>query len=251
MSKTALEKIELSGELALAGQSEGFEGVGAEDVQVPQLKVAQGLSPEMDKGKGSYIKGLEQGDMFDSVHSHVYGPHVRVIVLTYVVQWLIWLDRDKAPGSTFRGAFSSEWDARQEFNNLSDEERVIASIDRTPQYVLFVCPEEGQPGGNLVAVLPMTKSKQTASKAWMSRLKQAGDIWSNAWSLETASQENAKKQSFQGFKTPRCIGKLDPDTKLYGIAKEQFKLYQEMKKAGLKVDRDDVKDEEETAPVEY
>jgi hypothetical protein len=68
---------------ALVGVRDGKENVGMEDLLIPRLCVAQQLSPQIDKTKEQFIKGLEQGQLFNSLTGHIYGDEATVIPLFF------------------------------------------------------------------------------------------------------------------------------------------------------------------------
>lgn len=51
----------------------GTEDIGANDVRLPRLAFAQGLSPQMTPGDSQYIDNLKLFDMFNDLTSEVYG----------------------------------------------------------------------------------------------------------------------------------------------------------------------------------
>jgi hypothetical protein len=51
----------------------GTEGIGPDDVRLPRLAIAQGLSPQVTPGDGQFIEGLTLFDMFNDLTSEVYG----------------------------------------------------------------------------------------------------------------------------------------------------------------------------------
>lgn len=51
----------------------GTEGIGREDVRLPRLAIAQGLSPQITPGDGQFIEGLTLFDMFNDFTSEIYG----------------------------------------------------------------------------------------------------------------------------------------------------------------------------------
>lgn len=58
----------------LAGDAgRGMEGAGTEDMVIPFIRVAQALSPEVNKRESEYIEGLEQGDFFNTATRAKYG----------------------------------------------------------------------------------------------------------------------------------------------------------------------------------
>lgn len=69
----------------------GFEGIGAETVAIPFLKLAQDLTPQLKKTKPNYIEGLELGQFFNPVTSEVYGTELKIIILGFERIYLEWL----------------------------------------------------------------------------------------------------------------------------------------------------------------
>lgn len=55
------------------GDKTGTEGITSEDIRIPRLGIAQGLSPQMTPGDGSYIESLRMFDMFNDTTREVYG----------------------------------------------------------------------------------------------------------------------------------------------------------------------------------
>ena len=55
-----------------ADAGKGAEGIGREDMVIPFLKIAEALSPEVNKRDPAYIPGLEAGDFFNTATQTVY-----------------------------------------------------------------------------------------------------------------------------------------------------------------------------------
>lgn len=51
----------------------GTEGIGADDVRLPRLAIAQGLSPQVTPGDSMFIEGLTMFDMFNDLTNEIYG----------------------------------------------------------------------------------------------------------------------------------------------------------------------------------
>lgn len=51
----------------------GTEGIGAEDVRLPRLAIAQGLSAQITPGDQQFIEGLTLFDMFNDLTGEIYG----------------------------------------------------------------------------------------------------------------------------------------------------------------------------------
>lgn len=78
MAKTDLQKIEPAGALAVPDFMKGDAGKGLEhlkkdDLQLPRLALAQGLSPQLVDGNAKYIEDLKLGDMFNNLTGDIYG----------------------------------------------------------------------------------------------------------------------------------------------------------------------------------
>lgn len=56
-----------------AGDQTGTEDIGANDIRLPRLKIAQGLSPQMIPGDSQYIEGLKMFELFNDLSGERYG----------------------------------------------------------------------------------------------------------------------------------------------------------------------------------
>lgn len=52
---------------------DGLEDIGADEIKLPRLGIAQGLSPQMDESSSAYIKELKVNDMFNDLSGEIYG----------------------------------------------------------------------------------------------------------------------------------------------------------------------------------
>lgn len=65
------------------GNQAGLEQVDREDTLIPRLCVAGSTTPQLDKSNESFIKGLQVGEMFNSLTGENYGETVTVIPLFF------------------------------------------------------------------------------------------------------------------------------------------------------------------------
>jgi hypothetical protein len=84
----------------------GFEGVDSECTTIPFLKIAQSATDEAKKGSPKYIPGLEPGMFFCPATRKVYGESVRLIILRFYRQYVIYESRE--PDSKFKGTMTPE-----------------------------------------------------------------------------------------------------------------------------------------------
>lgn len=51
----------------------GTEGIGKDDLRLPRLVIAQGLSTQLIRDDSNYIKGLQMFDLFNDLTNEIYG----------------------------------------------------------------------------------------------------------------------------------------------------------------------------------
>lgn len=78
----------------------GSENSTTEDMLLPFLKIAQALSPEVNKRESTHITGLEVGDFFNTATQTVYGGEAgfHYIPVFYRRSYLEWTPRDAGGG---------------------------------------------------------------------------------------------------------------------------------------------------------
>lgn len=99
LTKTGSTAITLP-DFIKVGDSRGSENVATEDLKIPRVLLAQGLSPELVEGDPAYIPGIKLGDAFNSVTREVYGkgPIEVVIVRAEPVKYIEFYPRNSAEG---------------------------------------------------------------------------------------------------------------------------------------------------------
>lgn len=55
------------------GDKTGTESIGADEIRLPRLAIAQGLSHQMIPGDSQYIQGLKMFEMFNDLTGRIYG----------------------------------------------------------------------------------------------------------------------------------------------------------------------------------
>jgi hypothetical protein len=91
VAQTKTDAVVKTGPAALAvpsfmtqGDRRGSETITRDEIQMPRLALAQGLSPELDKTSPRYIPGLTVGDAFNSLTSEIYGDKPLELVIIRV-----------------------------------------------------------------------------------------------------------------------------------------------------------------------
>ena len=166
----------------------GSEEVGTEDLIIPRIEIVQSLSPARKKSDPAYIKGAEEGMLFNSVTRELYGMVVHVIPVYFRKEYLLWKDRQSGGG--FRGAFLTNIEADSRKKDLEGEgEGPIAIVDTAQQFCVIVHSD----GRLEEAVVSMSRSKLKISRQWNSLIRVAGgDRFSRVYDLSTQEQSNEK-----------------------------------------------------------
>ncbi len=77
---------------------EGLENVGAKDVLIPRLGIAQALSPQLNKKKPEYIEGTEIGDIIDIGTGDLFKEGIVFLPVFYRKDYLEWAPRESGNG---------------------------------------------------------------------------------------------------------------------------------------------------------
>jgi len=233
--------------LALAGQytedsGSGFEETSSESFAIPFLTVLQSGSPQCKKSDGAYIKGAEEGFLWNSVTNELFPGDVGVEVIPchYSHRYIEWKLRENG------GGFVAEHlpnDPIIGATERDDKNRNILSngnqlSDTRNHYVLIRTAN-----GLTPAIMSLSSSQITKSKKWMSMMQgqkvkdpatgmyQIAPMFSNVYKVTTVPQTK-DQYSWFGYDFA-LIGKVTDDGE-YAEAKN----FNHAVKAGMtKVDR--------------
>lgn len=104
MAKKDLEKVS-SGAMVVPdyikeGDHRGSEHIGKDDIQMPRLTLAQGLSPQIVPTDPKYIEGLKLGEMFNNLTNEIYGvgPLEMTIIRGYTPRGIEFYPRSEGGG---------------------------------------------------------------------------------------------------------------------------------------------------------
>jgi hypothetical protein len=171
------------------GDTRGSEEVSSSDLIVPRIEVCQSLSKCRKKSDPSYIEGIQEGDIYNSVTREIYGSCVKVVPIYFRKEWLIWRDVDLGGG--FGGSHSDEAMAiaakqRQE----KPEEWEI--VDTYVHFVLIVIDGKFEE-----AVFSMAKSKAAVSRKWNSLIRlNEGARFSRMYNIRGVEAQNKNGQDY-------------------------------------------------------
>jgi hypothetical protein len=80
------------------GQQHGMEDVTNEDLLIPRLGLCQALSPQKRKSDSSYIEGLQEGQLFNTVTKEIYGESLEFVMLYFFKNRIKYVPLDDGGG---------------------------------------------------------------------------------------------------------------------------------------------------------
>ena len=210
--------------LALANQfaddaGAGFEDAGQSAYAIPFLQILQSGSPQCKKSDGAYIKGAEEGMLFNTVTQELYDGDEGVVVIPahFMQRFVEWKARESG-GGFVREYLPSE--APTGSTTKDDKNRDLLPngntlVDTRNHYVLIKKPD----GSLTPALIAMSSTQLRKSKQWMSVMQgikvkgpegfQTAPMMSRQYKLTTVPESNDKGSWF-GFKVEMAGMVSDP-----------------------------------------
>lgn len=215
----------------------GFEQADKDAYAIPFLSVLQSGSPQVKKSDGAYIKGAEEGFLFNSVTQEIVPGEVgvKVIPCYYTRRFVRWGAREAGGG--FKAEYTPDDPIISTVKNIegrsyfADERGEVNPktcdilVDTRNHYVMVVRDD----GSFNPAVVSMTSSQLKKSRQWMSKmdgLKFTGKdgqvktkpMFSHIYTLSTVPESNDAGSWF-GYKITlgEEVGSVSPA--LYAAAK--------------------------------
>ena len=150
----------------------GLEDTSSSDYAIPFLQILQSGSPQTKKSEGKYIKGAEEGDIFNTVSSDIVKSEDGIIVVPcyYQKKYIEWKPRESGGGlvqvHTDREVLNKC--TRNEKNNFVLENGNY--IAETAQFYVLVTDEKEQMWSQ--AVIAMASTQLSKSRKWLSQMRQ-------------------------------------------------------------------------------
>lgn len=165
-----------------------------EDTNRAYLKLAQKMSPEIDKENASYIKGLEAGQFFNSMTKKIYGTEVNLIVLATRKNYALVDDDNKFKG--FSDTIQPTWS------------RDVTGVLRSPEgykcvlnygYVVVEVSDVKDDGSFEPMVLTLKATDVRTARDWNTELKNLrldaetlAPIFAGVWKIKATYNKNDK-----------------------------------------------------------
>lgn len=157
LTKTETHLPDVLRDELLREATEHAETLGVDDLTTPFLRVAQALTPQLDKDHEDYIEGLDQGDFFITATGENLGNEITIVPCAYRATWYEFVPRDNGGG--FEGeidppALASSRDIKIELENGNE-------AIRTHDHYVLVVKDNGE---TFPAILTCSGTFLTPSK---------------------------------------------------------------------------------------
>lgn len=149
----------------------GFEEADSSAYAIPFLQVLQSGSPQCKKSDGAYIKGAEEGMLYNTVTKEIYSGEEGIVIIPchYTQRFVEWKPREAG------GGFVAEHlptDPVVGTTQKDDKSRDLLSngntlVDTRNHYVLVL----GTDGTVTPALLAMSSTATKTSRQWMSKMQ--------------------------------------------------------------------------------
>ncbi len=215
----------------------GLENITTEDMQIPFIRIIQALSPQLQKDDPLYIKGAEQGDIFNTVSQEVYKQDEGVIVVPAFFEKKFLEFQLRSSG----GGFVRELAADDKDIAMTNREGTIEMLPngnelvRTHQHLVIAKSADGTIAPS---VLDMKKTQLKVSRRWntlknSARLPSGAlmPIYGTAWQLTTVLEANDQGKWFN-YKLDR-INDVTPEIEKMML--EARNMYQGVAKGEVKM----------------
>jgi len=215
----------------------GLENITTEDMQIPFIRIIQALSPQLQKDDPLYIKGAEQGDIFNTVSQEIYKQDEGVIVVPAFFEKKFLEFQLRSSG----GGFVRELAADDKDITMTSREGTIELLPngnelvRTHQHLVIA---QSADGTIAPSVLDMKKTQLKVSRRWntlknSARLPSGAlmPIYGTAWQVTTVLEANDQGKWFN-YKLDR-INDVTPEIEKMML--EARNMYQGVSKGEVKM----------------
>ena len=215
----------------------GLENITTEDMQIPFIRIIQALSPQLQKDDPLYIKGAEQGDIFNTVSQEIYKQDEGVTLVPAFFEKKFLEFQLRSSG----GGFVRELAADDKDITMTSREDTIEMLPngnelvRTHQHLVIAKSADGTIAP---CVLDMKKTQLKVSRRWNTLKNSARlpsralmPIYGTAWQLTTVLEANDRGKWFN-YKLDR-IHDITPE--IENMMLEARNMYQGVSKGEVKM----------------
>ena len=210
--------------------ADGGEGAAfdASELMIPYVRLAQQMSPQINKKDAKFIEGLSSGDMYNTLTNAIYdGEDGLNVVPCYVTtKYAEFVTRENG------GGFVQELDASDPVINQTTKDGTMDILPSGNQLVKsdeYYCLIVGDDGGWEPAVVDFKVTAMKVSKRWKTQIAmnkaknpktgqmQILPIFSTVWKLTTVDETNKRNETYSNYSVSK-VGILE-DRNLYQEAR--------------------------------
>lgn len=203
----------------------GFEDADASSYAIPFLQILQSGSPQCKKSDGAYIKGAEEGMLYNTVTQELYDGDngIEVIPCHFTNRFVEWKARESGGGFVAEHLPGTTAPTEKDDKGRDILPNGNTLVDTRNHYVMI-----RQADGTLTpAIIAMSSTQMKKSKQWMSRMQgikiktAAGFVpapmMSRTYKITTVPESNDKGSWF-GFRI-ELVGLVEDEAE-YRAAQE-------------------------------
>lgn len=204
------KKTELSSDLfddmfEMSGAGTDFD---QSEMVMPFIRIAQQMSPQVNKNKPEYIKGLQASDIFNTVTGEYWdgSEGLRIVACSVVTKYTAWIPLEQGGG--FAGELAPtdpmiRRAVREGNKEILPDGNELVKADHW--YVLY----QSKDGSWNPAVLDMKITQLKVSRRWRTQAKlltvskdgqsRPAPIFAGVWKVTTVEETNRNDQSYSNY----------------------------------------------------
>lgn len=190
----------------------GLEGIGIDDIRLPRLAIAQGLSPQITPGGASFIQGLQLFDLFNDLTSEIYG-HVNTTLQFVPVRRDVKRIQFK-PRSEGGGVIDMDVpanDPRTRWTTNEDGKRIPPAATKYVEFVVLLVRDGKAPEPIVLSIKDTNKWSRAAAINLTSFIAlRKVDIYAGLYEVTSKAEKN--DQGTFGVYAVRNVRNLDDPT---------------------------------------
>lgn len=192
---------------ANAGEGAAYD---PSELQIPFIRLAQQMSPELKKKDAKYIQGLEAGDMFNTLTGKIYNGEegIKVIPCYQTTKYLEFVPREQG------GGFMGEINPSDPILKQTRKEGTMDLLPNGNQVVTsdqHYCLLLDEDGGFEPVVIDMKVTQMKVSKRWKSQINmnkmknpKTGQLallplYSTIWKLRAVEETNRRQETYANY----------------------------------------------------
>lgn len=200
----------------------GTEDITRDEIRLPRLAIAQGLSPQMQENSSQYIEGLRQNDLFNDITGEIYGrgPMLFVIVRRDVrrIEFI-----PRAEGGGIEDFDVPADDARNEWTKDADGTKIPPVATKFTEFISLLLRPGKEPEPIVISIKETNKFNRFSIQQLNLFVKaRNAPIYSGLYSVVSKPESNSKGTF--GIPVFKNAGFINTDTPagayLYKFAKE-------------------------------